>query len=407
MEGGGTKRGRGSEGQMIRRAKTVDLAGTATIYSGGQLAQDSIRLVQETIFENVTVSLGRDQMSLIHNTNYKNPLHNDTLTRAIPGFVSTVDATGRIIPAGSVKLLHPGPNGHVFSGSFNLGSRELFKFILKLEKIKVDKWASAKETARVCAAMNECGLVRYRAWMKSNERVHIKATLMEKMERDMYTLLYEERFTPDYLFVQSLAVFLLKVNECLETHSASFADLKLENIGVNTTGGVVFRLLDLDSINVFTYTPGYFLIPSKKGVDKIHGELDGDSDRMQRFLRAASTFCVLTIAATVCALGNRNAAITMEGAVADIYNALDHFNPERTEHISVRQKVEYLEAYIRACVSFSGGKLSGLNEMTKLVNQCSTDLKAYFSAEPDLYEWDTSVGADSTVLSGAGNSMDS
>lgn len=337
------------------------------------------RLAQEDVFENVTVSLTEEHLSLFE-SGAPAPA---ALVGAVNGFVGYVDSTGRRLSPERVDPMRSGANGTVFSIAFRLESGQEIEFVLKVEAFNdPTRQDLALENAAVSAAMRDCDLVRYRTWMENEGSVAVRVTLMEKMGDDLHNELFGSTPKPSAWFLRRLAEFLLGVRECLGKHKASFADLKPANIGVNRVGTTVFRLIDIDSVNQTVATMPYFLLP---GGWRTTPSWSSEAEK-QSFLRATTTFCMLAIAAFACVLGARAGGVTSADAQSPVDNLLNHRRLGGTGEISVRNKVDGLAGLIKQDV-----RTRGLPpEMAGLADVCVNELHEYFGYSR-LYPWDEPV----------------
>ncbi len=350
---------------------TVDLQGTAAMYSGGQLTQ-------EAVFDNVNVSLTGELLGLF----VPDMPSDDALISAIPKFVIYLDSNGKALPVTSVVPLSHGANGRVFSIRFVLESGQDIWFVLKLQKMIHDwEFNRAQKNAVACADMQECGLVRYRTWMYrgTGVDVKVKATLMEKMNSDLHDEFFESRARPPTPhFLQRLAEFLLGVKACLKKHETSFADLNPMNIGVNRHGTTVFRLIDLDSIGVHVATRPYLLVPRLGERPFYYGHVE------HAFFSATTVFSMLAIAAMACVLGSRDATVNPSDAKSEVENLLYHRTRDGLRDISIRTKVDMLTDWIRE----TADKIKPTpNRMLDLATECRSEIYRYFERNT-LYNWD-------------------
>lgn len=339
------------------------------------------RLAQEDVFENVTVSLTEEHISLFGSLAPARA----ALVRAVNEFVGYVDSTGGRLSPERVDPMRSGANGTVFSIAFRLESGQEIEFVLKVEAFNDSAREDlALENAAVCAAMQDCDLVRYRTWMEDGGSVAVRVTLMEKMDNDLHTELFgPQTVKPSAWFLRRLAEFLLGVRECLVKHKANFADLKPANIGVNRVGTTVFRLIDIDSVNQLDATMPYFLLP---GGWRTIRSWPSEAEK-QSFLRATTTFCMLVIAAFACVLGARADDVTRAGAQSPVDNLLNHRRSDGTGEISVRNKVDGLAELIKQSVRTMRPMHP---KMAELADVCVKELHVYFGYSR-LYRWDEPV----------------
>lgn len=346
-------------GPVRRRQQLSGLrrtAGTSAIYSGGT-GTSSPGVENDTIFKNMKVSLTNAKFAMADaDTSDKDK---------ISAVVSSADERGVPVMIERVDELQHGSMGRVYEISFKRQKSPWLFFVLKLEKFKLEFAGQYAKSAALCAAMNECGLVRYQAWMGAL----IKVTVMERMRTDLHTHITKGAFMASSGFKAGIVKFLETLISCLKKHNTSYADLKPENIGVGN--GYTFRLLDLDSINLPTYTPPYSITPDETMALFITTFRRDPAD-FQLFLRTSTIFCALVVAAMVSVCDGKPAEENR--ALDEIYRALDHRAIGR--RTSVKEKVDTIAEYARRS-----------DEMGAFANGCVREIDEYFKPRELFYNY--------------------